>query len=209
MPLVRSGSTESHWEGVYSGSDPTSVGWYQSEHEVTLDLIAQSGISSSAKIIDVGSGATTLLDQLISLGFQQITAVDISPAGLAHSQSRLGEKVTWIIDDITKPLKVLSLGQFDLWHDRAVLHFFTSCAEVEGYANTLKSVLRRGGHAIIEIFPNEGAPKCSGLPLQRYDEKMLQALLGPQFHLLKCKKHTHVMPSGDKRPYISCLFKRQ
>ena len=209
MPLDRSGSTESHWQNVYTSSDPTTVGWFQSEHEITLDLFAQSGATPADKIIDVGSGATTLLDQLISLGFHQITAVDISPAGLAHSQSRLGNKITWIIDDITRPQKVLSLGQFDLWHDRAVLHFFTSCAEIEGYVNTLKSTLRRGGHAIIEIFPNGGAGKCSGLPLQRYDEKMLQALLGEQFQLLKCIKHTHVMPSGDKRPYVSCLFKRQ
>ncbi|MDP7203326.1 MAG: class I SAM-dependent methyltransferase [Candidatus Poseidoniaceae archaeon] len=205
---MRSGSTADHWQEVYSSNSPDEVGWYQMEHEVTINLVKASGIPLEGVIIDIGSGASTLLDELLKAGFSNIIAADICDEGMAHSRERLGDSVRWLVDDVTEPTKLLEIGTVDLWHDRAVLHFFTSQAEREGYVSTLKTILKVGGHAVIETFSEHGAPQCSGLDLQRYDEMMIRELLGDDFEMLETVRHVHLNPRGGERPYVSTLLKR-
>ena len=204
----RSDSTERHWQQVYASQAAEEVGWYQAAHEVSIDLIRRSGVVEDGRILDVGSGATTLLDGLLEAGYSGLIAVDISTSGLQMSKQRLGEKVQWLVADITKPSELFDIGPVDLWHDRAVLHFFTSKEEREGYLLTLRTLLKGGGHAVIETFSPDGAPKCSGLELRRYDEEMLQRFLGEEFVLLESRRHVHSTPSGGQRPYVSTLFRR-
>lgn len=206
--MMRSGSTADHWHRVYSTTSPEDVGWYQSEHDVSLKLITESTTPKGGRIINIGCGASTVLDDLINQGFQNLTAVDICDTGLASSRERLGESVTWIVDDVTQPEKILEIEEVDLWHDRAVLHFFTSEEERLGYLKTLRTLLKVGGHAVIETFSLSGAEQCSGLDLRRYDKQMLADFLGPDFELIRAIEHTHTTPGGGFRPYISTLFRR-
>ena len=208
MVAKRSGSTKEHWQSVYSSKSSQEVGWFQAQHEVSIEFINNSGIVKDARILDVGSGATTLLDDLLKEGYSNIIAMDISASALAVSKQRLGDLITWRIADITHPLEIEEYS-IDLWHDRAVLHFFTSNIEKQGYLENLKRVVKKGGFVIIETFSPEGAPQCSGLDLQRYDEKMLEQLLSLEFKLIQFKRHVHSTPSGSERPYISTLFKRR
>lgn len=207
MVAKRSDSTKEHWQSVYSSKSFQEVGWFQAQHEVSIEFINNSGIVKDARILDVGSGATTLLDDLLKEGYSNIIAMDISASALAVSKQRLGDLITWEIADITHPLKIEE-NSIDLWHDRAVLHFFTSNIEKQGYLENLKRVVKKGGFVIIETFSPEGAAQCSGLDLQRYDEKMLEQLLSLEFELIQFKRHLHSTPSGSERPYISTLFKR-
>ena len=205
---MRSGSTQEHWQTVYSARKPQEVGWYQSEHKVSLMLIMESGIGPEGRILDAGSGSTTLLDGLLDSGFEDLIAVDLSDLALQNSRNRLGDAVEWVVDDLTRPSRLLELDPVDLWHDRAVLHFFTSEEETKGYLNTMMRVLKVGGHAVIETFATTGAEKCSGLVLQRYDAEMLSEFLGDSFQLLRAVEHIHTTPGGGERPYVSTLFRR-
>jgi ubiquinone/menaquinone biosynthesis C-methylase UbiE len=208
MVAKRSDSTKEHWQSVYSLKSAQEVGWFQAQHEVSIEFINNSKIVKDARILDVGSGATTLLDDLLKEGYSNIVAMDISASALAVSKQRLADLITWEVADITHPLGIEE-NSIDLWHDRAVLHFFTSKIEKQGYLENLKKVVKRGGFVIIETFSPEGVPQCSGLELQRYDEEMLETFLGLEFELIQFKRHVHSTPSGDERPYVSTLFKRR
>jgi ubiquinone/menaquinone biosynthesis C-methylase UbiE len=208
MVAKRSDSTKEHWQSVYSLKSTQEVGWFQAQHEVSIEFINNSKIVKDARILDVGSGATTLLDDLLKEGYSNIVAMDISASALAVSKQRLADLITWEVADITHPLGIEE-NSIDLWHDRAVLHFFTSKIEKQGYLENLKKVVKRGGFVIIETFSPEGVPQCSGLELQRYDEEMLETFLGLEFELIQFKRHVHSTPSGGERPYVSTLFKRR
>ena len=173
-----------------------------------MEFINNSKIAKDARILDVGSGATTLLDDLLKEGYSNIVAMDISASALAVSKQRLADLIAWEVADITHPLEIEE-NSVDLWHDRAVLHFFTSKIEKEGYLDNLKMVVKRGGFVIIETFSPEGASQCSGLDLEQYDEEMLEQFLGLEFELIQFKRHVHSTPSGGERPYVSTLFKRR
>jgi len=208
MVAKRSDSTKEHWQSVYSSKSAREVGWFQAQHEVSIEFISNSGIAKDARILDVGSGATTLLDDLLKEGYSNIVAMDISASALAVSKQRLANLIKWKVADITHPLEIEE-NSIDLWHDRAVLHFFTSNMEKQGYLDNLKKVVKKSGFVIIETFSPEGAPQCSDLELQRYDEEMLETFLGLEFELIQFKKHVHSTPSGSERPYVSTLFKRR
>ena len=208
MVAKRSDSTKEHWQSVYSSKSAQDVGWFQAQHEVSIEFINNSEIAKDARILDVGSGATTLLDDLLKEGYSNIMAMDISASALAVSKQRLADLITWEVADITHPLDIEE-NSIDLWHDRAVLHFFTSSMEKQGYLENLKKVVKGGGFVLIETFSPEGAPQCSGLDLQRYDEEMLERFLGSDFELILFKRHIHSTPSGGERPYVSTLFKRR
>lgn len=208
MVAKRSDSTKEHWQSVYSSKSAQEVGWFQAHHEVSMEFINNSKIAKDARILDVGSGATTLLDDLLKEGYSNIVAMDISASALAVSKQRLADLIVWKVADITLPLEIEE-NSIDLWHDRAVLHFFTSKIEKEGYLDNLKMVVKRGGFVIIETFSPEGASQCSGLDLEQYDEEMLEQFLGLEFELIQFKRHVHATPSGGERPYVSTLFKRR
>ncbi len=204
---------KSHWERVYQHSSIESLGWYEDRPEPSLELIDQCNLHKDAVLLNVGAGATTLVDELLKAGYRNIIANDISSSALEELQQRLGpgqsKRVHWIVDDLINPLELNSLKQVDLWHDRAVLHFFIEPAEQDTYFNLIRKLVRKDGFVIIAAFNLNGAEKCSGLPVLRYNADMLQDKLGMEFQLLKAKDYTYLMPSGDTREYVYSLFQRQ
>jgi EEF1A lysine methyltransferase 2 len=207
-----SGERKEHWEEVYNTKEIEQLGWYEETPEKSLDLIERCGIGKDELILDVGSGASTLIDSLVERGYRNIVATDISEEALRKLKERLGERgkgVRFIVDDLTKPEHLGELRDVAVWHDRAVLHFLTEEGGKEAYLSVLNKVVRKGGHVIIAAFSLEGAKKCSGLDVRRYDERMLEEFLGDEFKLVEYFDYLYHMPSGDTRPYVYTLFERK
>jgi len=196
----------SHWEGIYETTDPTKVGWYQSLPAISRKLITSAGVGKECAIIDVGGGASLLVDGLLTDGFEKLTVLDISAGALEHARSRLGDRsqlVTWIREDVTR---FSPAQRFDLWHDRAVFHFLTDRSDREKYVTVLKRALIPGGHLVIGTFAPDGPPKCSGLDVVRYSAESLGETLGPTFGLVQSASESHVTPSGTEQRYLFCRF---
>ncbi len=203
---------QSHWDQVYDKADICRLGWYEAAPEPSLRLIRECGLPRDAVLLNVGVGATTLVDELLAMGFHNLIVNDISPRALEKLKQRLGaekEKIHWVVDDLTRPRALPRIGPVDLWHDRAVLHFFTEKEEQNAYFNLLKKLVKPGGFVILAAFHLEGAAKCSGLSVHRYDQHMLAEKLGSGFELQRAFEHTYTMPSGDERKYIYTLFERK
>jgi SAM-dependent methyltransferase len=201
-----------HWDTVYKKSVTQKLGWFEEYPEQSLRLIEKCKLRKSASLLNVGAGATTLIDELIKIGYRNIIANDISTSALKSLKNRLGNqslKINWIIDDLTNPSELNKLEKIDLWHDRAVLHFFTNKRDQNTYFDLLKKLVKPKGFVIIATFNLKGATKCSGLPVHRYDENMLQSKLGNDFELIEAFDYTYNMPSGDKREYVYTLFQRE
>lgn len=207
------GNDKSHWETVYNSKEITTLGWYEETPGPCIALVEKLGLDRRDAILDMGCGASTFIDYLADSGYENIIACDISEAALDKLKARIGNKkaarIQWIVDDITRPAALDSIGGITLWHDRAMLHFLRGESEKSMYLSTLKRVVKSGGYAIIAVFSATGARKCSGLDLQNYDEDMLKDFLGGDFDLMDSFSHTYHMPSGDPRPYIYTLFQRK
>ncbi len=203
---------KNHWDNVYSKSELNKLGWYEETPQPSLDLIRSCNLKKDAEILDVGSGATTLIKNLVQDSYYNIIACDISKVALDRASSLLdpneANKIQWVVDDITAPLKLSESNCVDLWHDRTVLHFLLEETQRKGYLKTLKRLVRKEGFVIIAVFSLEGAKKCSGLDVKNYDHKMIEEYLGDDFKLLKYFSYLYTMPSGDLRPYIYTLFQR-
>ena len=200
-----------HWDSAYSNSDVTKLGWYEESPEPSLQLIQECELPKDARILNVGVGASTLIDEILKLGYTNVIASDISGAALGKLQTRLGSKkseVQWIEDDLTNSTKLSKIGPIDLWHDRAVLHFFTKEKHQNSYFSLIKKLVKQNGFVLISTFNIKGATKCSGLPVHRYNEEMLVEKLGEDFKLIDYFNYTYTMPSGGTRPYIYTIFKR-
>lgn len=195
-----------HWQRVYEEKQETEVSWFQAEPAVSLDLIASCNLHQSEHMIDVGGGASVLVDRLLAIGYKNLTVLDISSAALTKSRERLGETgagVQWLVSDITK---FKSQQQYALWHDRAVFHFLTSAADRQAYISALKQALPVGGHLIIAAFALGGPEKCSGLPVVQYDANRLMAEIGAEFELIEERVEEHVTPAQtiQKFAYFRC-----
>jgi len=200
---------EDHWERVYSGKPSRKLGWYKPHLQTSLEWIEELGLARNASIIDVGGGASTLVDDLLHAGYQTITVLDISEKALSSSRERLGERaelVRWLTGDISSV--DLPSNQYELWHDRAALHFLTEPDQQRVYRDQLLKSLKPGGHLVIGTFALEAPPKCSGLPVRRYSEDQLGSLLGTEFELLRHQKEQHVTPTGVEQMYLYCHFRR-
>lgn len=199
-----------HWEKVYSKNELTGLGWYEKNPEASLILIEKCDLPKDAAILNVGVGASTLVDFLLEEGYQNIIASDLSVIALEHLSNRIGDtdKVQFIVDDLTNPTELPKLKTIDLWHDRAVLHFFTDEADRKTYFDLLKCLIKTGSYVILASFNLESATKCSGLPVYRFDKQMLQEELGEDFSLVEAFDYSYTMPSGDNRSYVYTLFKR-
>lgn len=201
---------KNHWETVYSSKPINELGWYEKESTPSLQLIQKLNLSKDVKILNVGVGASTIVQDLLNKGFKDIVANDISEKALEVLSNQLSEndrgKVLFIEDDLTQSKKIPTFAPYDLWHDRAVLHFFNLEDQKKAYLKLLKSVLKPNGYAIIATFHTDGALKCSGLELTRYDENLLQEFLGTEFKLLDYFNYQYTMPSGANRLYIYTLF---
>jgi len=205
-------SLKNHWEKVYANSEETKLGWYQKNANPSLQLISQSDISKNELILDIGSGASILIDELVSLQYRNIIATDISEKALEITKNRLSkkqlEKINWIIDDLTNPTELVKIREVALWHDRAVLHFLTSEKGRNSYLNLLNTCLKRGKYVIIAAFNFDSVDKCSGLFVEKYDKEKLQVFLGQNYNLLDHFNYDYVMPSGAIRHYIYTLFQK-
>ena len=197
-----------HWESVFREKQESEVSWFQERPSTSLDLIARTGVARNAKIVDVGGGASRLVDALLDVGYQDVAVVDIAGAALAKSRTRLAERagrVRWVTSDIVEwtPDEV-----FDVWHDRAVFHFMVRPDDRDAYLATMRRALKRDGHAIVATFAADGPEQCSGLPVQRYEPEALEALFGQEFRLAECVREEHVTPAGKVQAFQFSRFER-
>lgn len=198
-----------HWERIYSTKPVERLGWFEPHLQTSLSWIKQSGLPADAPIIDVGGGASTLVEDLLQAGFRAITVLDLSAQALSRAKARLGanaERVTWLVGDITTV--DLHARSFELWHDRAVFHFLTAPEQQRKYRDNLLKALKPGGHLIIATFALEAPPTCSGLPVQRYSVEQLEHTLGAEFALTRHQKELHLTPGGVEQMYLYCHFHR-
>ncbi|RMG84556.1 MAG: class I SAM-dependent methyltransferase [Bacteroidetes bacterium] len=203
---------KTHWNEAYQKKAVEQLGWYEAAPSPSLELIEKTGLPTDAAILHVGAGATTLVDELLRRGYSNLIVNDLSEVALERLRQRLGkaaDDLTWVVDDLTRPERLPKLPPVDLWHDRAVLHFFTEEKDQNTYFDLLRRLVRPGGYAIIATFNLQGATKCSGLPVFRYDEKMLDEKTGPDFRLVESFNYTYVQPSGNTREYVYTLFKKK
>jgi SAM-dependent methyltransferase len=197
-----------HWENVYATKAEHDVSWFQETPDISVDLIRATGAKTTASIIDIGGGASRLVDMLLDEGFEAVTVLDLSEKALATSKARLGAKgkhVQWIVADITtwEPSQA-----YDVWHDRAALHFLTDPKDRAAYAGRVLRAVRAGGHVIIGTFAPDGPERCSGLPVVRHDAGTLKELLGPSFKLAETKRHDHQTPAGIIQRFQFSRFQR-
>ena len=200
---------KTHWENVYKDSLPQRVSWYQEEPTLSMQLIRKVRLASDAAIIDVGGGASTLVDMLCDAGYTNIGVLDVSASALAHAKDRLADKacgVEWYVEDVTcfKPPR-----RYSLWHDRAVFHFLITKADRDSYVKVLRQALEPGGHLIIMTFAIDGPIKCSGLDIVQYDAEKLTTELGSGFQLVETGHQTHITPAGKEQKFAYFHFVRE
>lgn len=201
--------TKSHWENIYTHKAPDVVSWFQPHAEHSLALIARAGLARDAAIIDVGGGASTLVDDLLARGYHDLTVLDLSAVALAAAQARLGDdarRVSWVEADITAV--DLPRQRYDLWHDRAVFHFLTDAAQRHAYVERVLQSVKPGGHVIVATFAEDGPDRCSGLPVMRYGADTLHAEFGAPFELLEHSRETHHTPGGAAQQFVYCYCRR-
>jgi 2-polyprenyl-3-methyl-5-hydroxy-6-metoxy-1,4-benzoquinol methylase len=182
---------------VYTTKEPEAVSWYHAHLESSLALIERAAHSRSASIIDIGAGESTLVDDLLARGYENITILDVSQTALDVTKKRLGllaEQVKWIVADITQAQ--LESFAYDVWHDRAVFHFLTTIEQRAAYVRNVAKAVKLGGHVIVSTFGPEGPTKCSGLEVMRYNAESLHGEFGPHFRLVESSKELHQTPFG-------------
>ena len=195
-----------HWEKIYNTIAPDAVSWYSPHLETSLALIERAAGGCSASIIDVGGGASTLVDDLLGHGFENVTVLDISQTALDLAKTRLGpaaQRVHWLLADVARVS--LQSHAYDVWHDRAVFHFLTTSKQRVAYVRQVARTVKPGGHVLVSTFGPEGPAKCSGLEVVRYDAESLHAEFGARFRLLDSIKELHNTPFGTTRQFLYCL----
>jgi len=198
----------SHWDTVYSTKGDAEVSWFEETPALSLELIRATGLGADAAIIDIGGGASRLVDRLLAAGHTDLSVLDLSAVALARARSRLGEvdRVDWVVADVTR---WLPSRQYELWHDRAALHFLTDPKDQKAYVANLKRALRPGGFAIIGTFAPDGPERCSSLPVVRYGDETLSRLVGDEFDLVASRRHQHSTPGGSIQRFQFCMFRRE
>jgi SAM-dependent methyltransferase len=202
-------SRQHHWDKVYTTKAESEVSWFQDTPAPSLELIELVGAMQDSAIIDIGGGASRLVDHLVSRGYEDVTVLDLSAAALASARSRLGDKadrVRWMAADVTtwQPSR-----SYDVWHDRAAFHFLTEPNDQAAYVARLRRALGVGGHAIIGTFAPDGPELCSGLMVSRYDANALAATLGEGFELIDTRRHDHTTPWGAVQKFQFSAFRRK
>lgn len=198
-----------HWQGVYATKAETGVSWYQETPSPSLELLQVAGATPESAVIDIGGGASMLVDRLLAQGYRDLSVLDISDAALAVARKRIGPQalqVDWIAADVTTWHPSRS---YDVWHDRAAFHFLVGDSDRAAYVERLRAALRKGGHAIVGTFAPDGPERCSGLPVRRHDAESLAAALGPGFRLVDSRRHDHVTPWGVVQHFHFGTFRRE
>ncbi|HEU5399615.1 MAG TPA: class I SAM-dependent methyltransferase [Gammaproteobacteria bacterium] len=195
-----------HWHEVYAQKAEDAVSWFQPRPDISLALIAAAGLDPLDPIVDVGGGASRLVDNLLAEGHRDVTVLDVAAAALEKSRARLDtakDSVHWVVADITRwrPER-----RYRLWHDRAAFHFLTTSEDRLAYRRALEAGLMPGGTAIIASFAIDGPERCSGLPVQRYSPDTLAAELGPTFKLMERHQEEHTTPAGRVQHFQYSVF---
>lgn len=201
--------SKDHWEKVYSTKATHSVSWFQEHAETSLAIIRSTKVEKNAAIIDVGGGASTLVDDLLLSGYENLFVLDLSEAALAAAKKRIGDsaaKVRWLEEDVTQVN--FPAHEFDVWHDRAVFHFLTSPEDRAAYVAAVLRSVKPGGHVIVATFAEDGPTQCSGLPVARYSAEALHAEFGGSFALVQHSKETHHTPFGTNQQFIYCYCRK-
>ena len=197
-----------HWESIYQAKKSDELSWHQEKPDTSLNLIAEAGLGRDAGIIDVGAGDSRLVDNLLDKGFRNITVLDVSPTALERAKKRLGSRavsVKWVVSDVRE----FETGdRYDLWHDRAVLHFLTSEEDVNRYVEVVRRVLRPGGYLIVSAFSLRGPTRCSGLDVRQYSEASLKKLFS-DFERIKSFEDEHVTPWGASQMFLCGVFRKK
>ncbi|WP_423818674.1 class I SAM-dependent methyltransferase [Salinimicrobium sp. TIG7-5_MAKvit] len=201
--------SQQHWDKVYSEKAPTEVSWYEPMPQISLELIRSCGISKDAAIIDIGGGDSFLAEFLVSLGYTDVTVVDISSKAIERAKERMCEKadeVKWIIADASKfePER-----DYDLWHDRAAFHFLTGDDQKKDYLERVQKTVKPGGYVIMGTFSDKGPEKCSGLSVQRYSVNDICQFFEKEFNMLNGKNVDHQTPSGVTQNFTFCSFQKK
>jgi 2-polyprenyl-3-methyl-5-hydroxy-6-metoxy-1,4-benzoquinol methylase len=199
---------KTHWEKVYASKAPETVSWYRPHLETSLALIERAATGYSGSILDVGGGESTLVDDLLARGYENITVLDVSQTAIDVTKKRLGlaaEQVHWLVADVTDAQ--LERGAYDVWHDRAVFHFLTTREHRAEYVRQVGRAVKPGGHVIVSTFGPEGPTKCSGLDVIRYDAESLHDQFGVRFRLVESSKELHRTPFGTTQQFLFCYCK--
>lgn len=194
-----------HWNAVYGARPPTAVSWYRPHLERSLSFILSGPAGKEARLIDVGGGASTLIDDLLDVGFRHLTVLDVSDIAMQRAKERLGsraDQVAWIVGDVIEV--PLPRAAYDVWHDRAVFHFLTAKEERGKYVSQVRRALRPAGQVIMAAFSLNGPPRCSGLDVVRYRPETLLEEFGEPFTLLEQAVESHATPSGTTQEFLYC-----
>jgi len=198
-----------HWEEIYSTRSASQVGWYATHLETSIKWITELKLAPEDPLIDIGGGASTLVDDLLKSGHRNLTVLDLSRRALQLSQQRLNQQssaITWLNGDVTEI--ELPPKYFCMWHDRAVFHFLIEAEAQQQYRDAMLKTLKIGGYFLIGTFSPDAPPQCSGLPVQRYTSDLLGKIFGKEFELKRQQNEIHYTPSGVEQAYIYCLFLR-
>ncbi len=200
--------TKEHWESIYQTKKSNEVSWYQEKPKTSLNLISEIGLNRNAKIIDIGAGDSKLVDNLLTLGFRNITLLDVSSTALNKAKKRLGPKandVKWIMSDL---MDFKTSDRYDLWHDRAVLHFLTKKEDINKYVEIVRRFLKPNGYLIVSTFSENGPKKCSGLDIKQYSEDTMKKLFS-DFEHIKSFEEEHKTPLGNSQIFIYNVFRKK
>jgi SAM-dependent methyltransferase len=200
---------QAHWELVYRTKAPDEVSWFRPHLETSLAIIERLAPDHSAAILEVGGGASTFVDDMLSLGYRNLAVLDISQTALEITKKRLGPtavRVNWLVADITQA--ILVPDSYDLWHDRAVFHFLTDAGHRMNYVENAVSAIKPGGHLLLSTFGPDGPTKCSGLDVVRYDAETLQREFEPAFRLVESHTEWHITPSGARQHFTCCALQK-
>lgn len=200
---------EDHWQNVYNKKNENQVSWYQKSPKLSLEFVKNLNLSLDAEIIDIGAGESRLVDNLLEMGFVNLSVLDISSKSIEKTKKRLGLKsklVNWIVSDINNfnPTK-----KYDLWHDRAAFHFLKDSVEIDNYVKLVKGSLHNQGNLIIATFSENGPLKCSGLEVSRYSENSISGLFNNDFELIKSQKSIHKTPFSTSQEFLFSKFKKK
>jgi len=197
-----------HWDAVYGSKAEDAVSWFQQSADTSLELLDELPLPSVTRLVDVGGGASRLVDALLDRGGFELTVLDVAAEGLSHAQKRLGEGasvVDWVVADVTRwrPRK-----QYDVWHDRAVFHFLVAEEDRRHYVSALHAAVRSGGYVVVATFAADGPEQCSGLPVVRYDPSSLAEALGSGLEQVASRRQVHRTPWGGDQPFTWLLLRR-
>ena len=198
--------SQDHWEQIYRTKASSEVSWYQPEPRLSLALIRRAAPDLADPVIDVGGGASTLVDGLVAEGYHDVTVLDLAPSALTIARQRLGRRagrVTWIAANALEA--ELPAARYAVWHDRAVFHFLTDRDDRARYVARTAHAVRPGGHVIVASFGPEGPTRCSGLDVVRYSPEGVHAEFGSGFHLLDSFQEDHQTPAGAVQAFVYCL----